>query len=158
MRRLAREHVVVERPERIQVRALIDRLAVDLLGRDELRDAGHLFGRGHRQREVDQLDLIAGEQDVLRCEVAVHDADLRGLDQRFADDLDQVGGLLERNRSPRADRLGERLRAVEQLDREPRLLTGLAPLAGCDHLRDAGTLHALDLLELALEALRDTGQ
>jgi hypothetical protein len=32
---------------------------------------------------------------------------MRGLDQRLADDLDQVRGLVERDRSTRGDRIGE---------------------------------------------------
>ena len=150
---LPREHVVVERAERVQVRALVDRLAVDLLGRDELGDARDLVGGRHRQREVDQLDVLTGEQDVLRREIAVDDADLRGLDQRLADHLDQVRGVVERDRTARGDRLGERLRTFEELHGDPGLVAALAATRA--RLRDPGALHALELLELALEPLGD---
>ena len=85
------------------------------------------------------------------------DADLRGLDQRLADHLDQVGGLIG-GIGPRArDRRVEGLRAVEQLGRDPRLVTR-PRLPEAMHLRDARALHALELLELALEPLRDARQ
>ena len=153
--RVAGEHEVVQRAERVQIGALIDRLAVVLLGCDEAGDAGDLVAGRHREREVDQLHVGAGEQDVLGGEIAMHDADLCGLDQRLADDLDQVRRLVERDRTAHRDRLGEGLRAVEQLERDPAVV---AALARRQHLRDAGALHPLELLELALEALRESGQ
>ena len=85
----------------------------------------------------------------------MNDADLGRLDQRLADDLDQMRGLVERDRTASADRLGERVRAFDLLHRDPRLL---ATLATRDHVRDARALHALELLELALEPLRDARQ
>jgi hypothetical protein len=46
----------------------------------------------------------------------VHDTDLRRFDQRFTDDLDQVRCLIERDRTARGDRLGDRLCAFEELE------------------------------------------
>ena len=159
MHGLTGEDVVVERAEVVEVRALIDRLAVDLLGRDELGHARHLVGGRHGQREVDQLDVVARKQHVLRREVAVDHADLRGLDQRFADHLDEVCGEIGRDRSARRDRFLERLCSFEQLEGDPCLVTGYTrALARGDHLGDAARLHALELLELALQSLRHTGQ
>ena len=99
---LAGQHVVVQRAEVVEVRALIHGLAVDLLGRHELGHAGDLVGGRYRQREVDQPDrsrIRRGEQYVLRREVAVHHAHLRGLDQRLTDHLDQVGCEVRGDRS-----------------------------------------------------------
>jgi hypothetical protein len=85
--------------------------------------------------------------------------DLRSLDQRLADHLDQVRGLRERNRTACADRFGEGLRAVDQLGRDPRLVaTGAGSLTAAEDLRDPRALHALQLLELAVEALCDAGE
>ncbi len=148
--RLAGEQVVVQRAEAVEVRALIDRAPVDLLGRDELRHAGDLLGRRHREREVDELDVLTREQDVLRCEIAVDDADLRGFDQRLADDLDEIRGLIGRDRSAHGDRLGERVSAFEHLHRDP---GRVAALAGRQHARHTGALHPLELAQLAFEPL-----
>ena len=157
---LAREHVVVERAERVQVRALIHGLAVDLFRRHELGHPGNLVAARlrHRQREVDELDVARAshgrsrEQHVLRRQIAMHDAHLGGLDDRLADDLDQLRGLRERNRAAGADRLGKGMRALDELVCDPRLLaSGGGPLAGRHHLGDARALDALELLQLALE-------
>ena len=82
-------------------------------------------------------------------------ADLRGLDQRLTDDLDQARGAVDRHRPGHLDRLGEGLGVVEQLERDPAVV---AALAGREHPGNATALHALELLELALEALREPGQ
>ena len=87
------------------------------------------------------------------------DADLRGLDERLADDLDQVGGQLDGDRAARGDDVRERLSALEELRGEVRLVAGRAgPLAGHHDLGHAGAAHALELLELAVEPLGDAGQ
>ena len=83
-RRLAGEHLIEHRAQRVDVAALVAALALHLLGRD-------VVGRAQRRREphlrdaprillqcdaeVDDLDAVAvAHHDVLRLQVAVHHA------------------------------------------------------------------------------------
>ena len=70
----------------------------------------------------------------------MHHADLSGLDQGLADDLDEIGGLLRRDRATREDRFLERVSTFEQLHRHPGLF---AARTRGNHACDACALNAL---------------
>ena len=91
-RRVAGEHLIAGDAERVDVAAVIDGLALDLLGAHEQRRAhrgagrreidGLVRGEAARQAEVGHLRLaLPGQQDVLRLDVAVDDPQLAGLVQ-----------------------------------------------------------------------------
>ena len=128
------EHLVEDDAEREDVGAMIDRLRADLLGRHVGRRAEHHAGLGlvrvagrelavssaaigarHLgQAEVEDLHAaFAGEEDVLRLEVAVDDAlVVRGREP--ARDLDRVVDRLARRHRRPVDSRAERF-ALEQL-------------------------------------------
>ncbi len=91
---LAGERVEEQAAERVDVRARVDALAADLLGRDVVERADPVAGlraAGDRQRvlrepEVRQVDVVVGgQQDVRGLDVAVHEAGGVRLVQRRAD-------------------------------------------------------------------------
>ena len=113
----AREHLVKQRPEREDVRAVIHRLAPDLLGRHEAhRPQHHARFRGPRalvsfaderrrarqlgEAEVEDLDpAVVRDEDVVGLEVAVDDP-LVVSGGKAAGDLQRVvEGLADRKRS-----------------------------------------------------------
>ena len=112
-RDLARERVVQEAAERVDVGAGVDPLAADLLGRDVVERADPVAGlRRARDRErvlgepeVGQVDVVLGaEQDVRGLDVAMDEAGgVRGV-ERAADLRDDVRGPCARRAGLRAGR------------------------------------------------------
>jgi hypothetical protein len=101
VRRAAGERVHEHAAERVDVRARVDALAADLLGRDEAERpdpaAGPAEARAGRglalgQAEVREVGVVLGaEQDVRGLDVAVHEpVRVRGV-ERAADLADDVG-------------------------------------------------------------------
>ena len=82
-------------------------------------------------------------------------ADLGGLNQRLADRRDQLGRLDRLDRAAGGERLGQGLGVLDVLGRDPGLI---APLARREDRGDRGALDPFQLLELALDPLRDLGQ
>ena len=84
------------------------------------------------------------------------DADLRGFDQRLADQLDEVGRLVRRGSA--------RARVIASASVCAPSSSSVATQVSSPRLPEASTLayaralHALELLELALEPLGDAGQ
>ena len=77
----AGQHLVEADADRVEVRTLVDRIALGLLGREVLGGAEDRAGLRHpgiagaRDAEVHDLDgPVAVDHDVLRLDVAVHDA------------------------------------------------------------------------------------
>ena len=96
---IARQHAIHQRAERIDVRARVELLGANLLGRHVERRADERAARGHLvellgvaqlgQAEVEHLDHVvpvarARHQQVLRLQIAMHDARLVRLRQRVA--------------------------------------------------------------------------
>ena len=82
----AREHLIERHAQRIQVAAVVERLALRLLGAHVQRGAHRHAGLGHleavgvliaAEAEVGDLDLtLPGQQDVLGLDVAMDQAEL----------------------------------------------------------------------------------
>ena len=90
VRRLARQRVVEDAAERVDVGARVDLVAGELLGRHEVGGADPVAGGGqagvgpHRlgEAEVGEVGVLAVEQDVGRLDVAVHEPDgVRGVER-----------------------------------------------------------------------------
>ena len=120
--RRGREQLEEDRAERPDVRAEVDVLqAAHLLGRHVERRAHHRVGRGQvrrvlvdglRDAEVEDLHARRavgrlGDEEVLRLEVAMDDAELVRLADRLARLEEVVDGLVDRQRAPRAEDLRE---------------------------------------------------
>ncbi len=105
--RLTREHFVEHTPQRVDVGAVIDGSgAGGLLGTHVGRRAhGHpglrqFFAARHRHRPRDAKvrddGAPAGEQDVLRLDIAVHDVFAVGVPERVGNFLCDLDGVVER--------------------------------------------------------------
>ncbi len=120
--RVAREELEVRRPERVDVRARVERLALGLLGGHVERraeDHAHLRrrrvvrARGARDRlgEAEVRDLhaaVPGDEDVGRLHVAVEDADrVRGVEAARGGE-DDLGRVLPGERAALLHELGGR--------------------------------------------------
>jgi len=170
----AGDHLVQQHAEREQIAAVIQRLAARLLGRhvghgpdhlafpgqlaaDRLEPGVHVLDRlllrpraveQLGQAEVQQLDVaVAGDDDVGRLEIAVHDAVLVGVGQTLGDRNAQTWPLLELQR-PTADDLAQGA-ALEQLHRNEWRAVVLADFV--DH-GDVGVVQRRGCLGLALKA------
>ena len=166
-RHVAREHLVDQHTERVEIRALVDLCAGRLLRR-------HVAGRADdraraRQRrlaallagvldkpgdaEVEHLDHVAltvpvDQHDVLRLEIPVHDALGVGSGESASDLRANPQEPWQRHRAARAQGVVQRL-AVDQLhrDKEPALV-GRAEVVEVDGV---GVLDARRGLHLAAE-------
>ena len=127
--------------EREQVRPLVERVAPKLLGRHVPESADHgagrrqrHFGRGFaralpfpqlRDPEVEQLaEVVAGDHDVLRLDVAVEDSGRVRVDEGFEERGRQGQGLGKRERAA-PEPVAERL-AGDELHGQKRGAVGLA--------------------------------
>ena len=158
---VAREHLVEDDAERVDVGLAVDVVAQRLLGRDVVGRAEHAAVGGQAvvaQRagdaEVGDLGRALGvEQDVLRLDVAVHDL-VRVRAAERAGDLDRVGQrLVDRQPAEPADAVLERL-ALDVLEDD---VGPVLVLAGVDHAHDVRVRELRDRPRLAPEALQLVG-
>jgi DNA-binding MarR family transcriptional regulator len=163
-RRAAREHLVEERRDRVDVARRPDRVSLRALGRDVARRSED-EARGGRDRllapvdardaEVEHLHEIRigaapDEHDVLGLEIAMHDADGVGL----------TGRLAELQRDVERLREGECAACGREgaLEREPlevlhdHVERAIGELPSEEHLHDVRVLEARGHLRLAREA------
>ncbi len=159
-RRLARETLVEHRPERVDVRAPVERPRGDLLGaevddgpdeRPGLREA--VLGRREREAEVhhpgaDVARVVARRHDVLGLDVAVDDAAGVAVVERVGDLRPDVEDVAEAQRAL-AEELPQVRGREHRHDEEQR---PLVPPEVVDR-HDGGVVHLRDDLGLALEAL-----
>ena len=158
---MVREHLVEHAPERVDVGARVDGLALRLLGREVRGGADHRRGlrrRGvalhPRDAEVHHLHL-AGARDhhVRGLDVAVHDAvRVRGL-QRRRDLLGELDGLHRRGRA--AGREERRERAP--LDVLHHDVLRVAVGAGVEDAHDVRVVQARRGLRLTAEPRDESG-
>ena len=155
-RHLAGEHLVEDDSERVEVGALVDRLAAGLLGRQVLRRPddrarlGHLGGPRARDPEIGHLDVPVGADDhVVRLDVAVDDLVSVRLGERAQDLAGELDRRQRRRRALADEQLLQR-RAVEVLHRDVVGVLGLAAVVDADDVRVA---EAGGGPRLALEAL-----
>ena len=155
-RHAAGQHLVEDDPDRVQVRAGVDGLALRLLGRQVLRGAhhrarlGHVRRAGARDAEVGDLDAaLLVDHHVVRLDVAVDDPALVGVAGGAQDLQHDVDRRLRRRRAALADDVLERAPA-DQLHRD---VVGAVPLAAVEDADDAGVLQARRAGRLAPEAL-----
>ncbi len=160
--RHARQAVVEQRAERVDVCAAVERSPLRLLRRDVVAGAEHASGVGQRGLVVDARDAEVGQlrvpvgrqQDVVRLDVAVDHAALVGVGQGV--------GHLHRDR----ERLGEGQRAlqrdalvqvaaVDELAHDERTPIGLAAV---DDGHDARVREQRERAGLALEAVDRIGR
>src|SRR5438045_4063546 len=124
-RQLARQHLVYEQRERVDVRARIECLAAELLGTHELRrpedDAGRrqllqltLGAALLRQPKVHHDRILtavrireAANHDVLRLEIAVNDLELVRNMKSFGHVTDEPHGFWKRNLAEPVGAIGE---------------------------------------------------
>jgi len=166
---LAGQHRVHQRAQRVDVRAGVDLVAADLLGRHEVGRADDLglVGRPARrlvagaelgQAEVEHLGEVAaaggaGDQHVLGLEVAVDDAEVVGLDQRAADLEEQRRGARPRHRPVAADERPE-VGAADVLHDQVQRARHRAEVEDLDGVRVVQARHRRGL---ALEPAHDLG-
>ena len=137
----AREHLVEDDAERVQVGRLVDLRAARLLRREVLRGAddrallGHLARAGARDAEVRDLQVpLAVDEHVVRLDVAVDEAVPVREPQRREDLPRVVDGDRHGRRPALEDQLLERL-AVEVLHRDVVRPLGLAAVVDRDDVR-----------------------
>ena len=112
-RQRAGQQAIEEHTDRIEIRASIDFLAEDLLGRHVRRRAhqaevhGLLLGaEDPGDSEVHDLDrAFVGHHDVGRLDVTVDDAGAMRMLERRQDQIDDVGRSFGRDRADRSDSL-----------------------------------------------------
>ena len=144
-------------PERVDVRAVVDRLARRLLGRDVVRGAEHrarlrdavLDVERARDPEVGHLRAPLAQQHVLRLHVAVHDPALVREGERRGDLAAELDHLVDRQRPGLVDQLLEIVPVdVLEDDELPARL-----LAAVDHRDDVRVRELRDRTCLTPEAL-----
>ena len=155
-RHLPGQHLVEHDPERVEIRARIDRRAARLLGREVLRGADDRAGLGHLRRarardaEVRHLQpAVAADDDVVRLDVAVDDP-VAVRERERAEDLARV---VDRDRDRRRAVADEQLleRApVEELHRD---VVGALRLAAVEDRDDVRMVEPGGALRLAAEPL-----
>jgi hypothetical protein len=135
------QQLVEQDPDRVEVAARADRLALGLLGREIARGAHDraglrdLRGSGARDAEVRHLDpTLVVDDHVVRLEVAVHDAALVREARRPEHLLGDLDRALRRQRRLLADDRIERA-PLEQLHRN---VVGAIPLAAVVDADDVG--------------------
>ena len=160
--RPAREAVVEQRPERVDVGAPVEREPLRLLGRHVVAGAEHAAGVGERGGVVDARDAeigqlgvpVLGQQDVVGLHVAVDHAALVGIGEGRGD----LDGDRERLRDGKAalerDPLVQ-VAPVHQLADDERAPVGLAAV---DHGDDPGVRQQSERARLALEAIDRIGR
>ncbi len=157
-----REEFVEEAARRVQVGAVVDRLAERLLRGEVLRGAHDHAGLGHRggravqgagDAEVHHLDrAVVGDDDVRRLDVAVHDAVLMRIGERLQHPGDDDQGLLGPGRLGVDEEIADGA-ALDQLHDDVRhALTADEILAGVVNGHDRMVVEAGHRLGLAREA------
>ena len=162
VRRPAGEAVVEQRPERVDVGAAVERVALRLLGRDVVAGSEHPPGIRQRRRVVDARDAevgqlgvaVRGQQHVVRLDVAMDHAALVGVRERR--------GHLDGDRERLRDRQGALQRdalvqvaPVDELADDERAPVGLAAV---DDRDDARVREQRERARLALEAVDRVGR
>ena len=154
------EQLVEHDPDRVEVGARVDRVALRLLGREVLRGAhdraglGHVGRAGARDPEVGDLGApLVVDDHVVRLDVAVHDPAPVG-EARGLEDLDH-----EVDRERRLERavVAHDLLEVAALQELHRDVVGAVPLAAVEDLHDVGVLQPGGAGRLAAEALDELG-
>jgi hypothetical protein len=163
--RLSREHLVRERAQAVDVRAVVQvRLAHGLLGRHVGRGAqgdahrGQLAGTGVAHRlghaEVRDDGMAAREHHVVGLDVTVHDAAFVGVGQgvrNLAEDADRIA---HRQHAVSLELLTQGLAFHERHDVEEES----SRLAGIVQRQDVGMRQLRDDLDLAREAVGTHGR
>ncbi len=125
MRRPPREQVVERRAERVDVAALVDRLAAQLLGRHESRRAEHDAGAGldritvgHRRGDARDAYLAAGRIVGLADHLREPPVDHHGLAELARQDVRRLDVAVD---DPALVRVGDRVRGGDDVrqQREP---------------------------------------
>ncbi len=155
-RRLAGQQLVEDDAERVEVGARVDLASLGLLGREVLRRAddrarlGHLARAGARDPEVRHLHAaLAVDEDVVRLDVAVHDAVPVCEAQRREDLARVLDRDVDRRGAAADDQLLQRA-AVEELHRD---VVGVLRLAAVVDRDDVRVVERGGVLGLAAEAL-----
>src|SRR5690606_4897894 len=104
-------------------------------------------GDGARDAEVGDDHALAGEQDVLRLDVAVHHVVRVGNGERLGDLPGDVDGVFQRKLRLAVEAVAERL----ALDEGHHVVEQVAGLPQVVHPHDAGVLELLGQLDLAEE-------
>jgi hypothetical protein len=161
VRRLAGECVVEHAAERIHVRARVDLVPRELLGRHEVRGADPLAGGREPgvgaddlgEPEVRQVGVLPGEQHVGRLDVAVHEPDrMGGVERRAELQTDRCHAL--RGQPPVARQQALQVGALHVAHDEVEVAALFARRVHRDHVRMVDRRgHA----RLALEALAEAG-
>jgi hypothetical protein len=163
--RRARDALVEHAAEGVEVRARVDEVAEEVLGRrvrEGAREGASLerlaprAGEELREAEVHEHHAaVVGEEDVLGLEIAVHhvarverrEAVAEGAEPREeAPPKREVGGL-DGRLGHRVERFAEGV-TCEELHREPR---GRRVYAVTEHAHDAGVRHEAERVDLATE-------
>ena len=160
-RRPAREHLVEDDAERVDVAALGRRLAGRLLGGDVLRTADDAAGLRELRAgedlgdaEVGQLeDAVVADEDVRRLEIAMDDAVIVDMLEGRADLEGDVDRVAPREAAAMLDQVVEPA-PLDELHRVPVLSVFVAGVVELDdvRMRELG-----ERLDLALEALEEAG-